>query len=106
MNKHDDSVKKAVALKYTKGIDQAPTVKAKGRNLVAEEIIAEAKKANIPIQEDPTLVTLLSQLELNEQIPEELYELVAEIFAFIYQLDTYSGESQPKDEEGSKRSLL
>lgn len=77
----------ALALKYDKNKDAAPRVIGKGQGFVAEEIIHLAKQHNIPIQEDPTLVHLLSQLEINEMIPEELYEVVAEIFAFIYQVD-------------------
>lgn len=79
--------KKAVALGYHAGSDQAPRVKAKGRGLVADEIIARAKEADIPMQEDPSLVEMLSQLEINEKIPDNLYEVVAEVFAFIYKID-------------------
>ena len=45
------------------------------------------KNHDIPIQEDPSLVELLSQINLNQQIPEELFKVVAEVFAFIYRLD-------------------
>lgn len=79
--------KTAVALSYDMEKNSAPIVKAKGKGIVAEEIIARAKEHNIPIQEDPSLVELLSQLEINETIPEELYEVVAEVFAFIYRID-------------------
>lgn len=79
--------KTAVALSYDMEQNTAPIVKAKGKGIVAEEIIQRAKEHNIPIQEDPTLVELLSQLEINEAIPEELYEVVAEVFAFIYRID-------------------
>ncbi|KYD08239.1 EscU/YscU/HrcU family type III secretion system export apparatus switch protein [Heyndrickxia sporothermodurans] len=77
----------AIALKYQSEIQDAPKVIAKGKGLTAENIIEVAKEKNIPIQEDHNLVELLSQLEINETIPEELYEAVAEVFAFIYRLD-------------------
>ncbi|MFB5660583.1 EscU/YscU/HrcU family type III secretion system export apparatus switch protein [Alteribacillus sp. HJP-4] len=77
----------AVALGYQPHEQEAPLLKAKGKGLIAEEIIAKAKKADIPIQEDPTLVELLSQLEINESVPAELYEVVAEVFAFLYRID-------------------
>ncbi|MBL5779196.1 EscU/YscU/HrcU family type III secretion system export apparatus switch protein [Bacillus sporothermodurans] len=77
----------AIALKYQSEIQDAPKVIAKGKGLTAENIIEVAKEKNIPIQEDHNLVGLLSQLEINETIPEELYEAVAEVFAFIYRLD-------------------
>ncbi|MBU9714572.1 EscU/YscU/HrcU family type III secretion system export apparatus switch protein [Evansella tamaricis] len=79
--------KRAVALRYDKKVDDAPRVKAKGRGNVAEEIIRRAKEENIPIQEDASLVEILSQLEMNERIPPALYEVVAEVFSFIYKLD-------------------
>jgi flagellar biosynthesis protein len=77
----------AVALKYNSQKDAAPIITAKGRGLVAENIIQTAKEHQIPIQEDPSLVEVLSQLNINDRIPEELYQVVAEIFAFIYKID-------------------
>lgn len=79
--------KEAVALSYDIAKDFAPKVVAKGKGEVADNIMEKAKEFNIPIQEDPTLVELLGQLEINETIPEELYQAVAEIFAFIYRID-------------------
>ncbi|MGO4887798.1 EscU/YscU/HrcU family type III secretion system export apparatus switch protein [Anaerobacillus sp. MEB173] len=79
--------KQAVALGYDVNRDQTPKVIDKGQGFVAEEIIKVAKENQIPIQEDCSLVHLLQQLEINEDIPVELYEVVAEIFAFVYRLD-------------------
>ncbi|YCA45952.1 EscU/YscU/HrcU family type III secretion system export apparatus switch protein [Bacillus sp. JZ8] len=84
--KKESYSKKAVALAYLKH-EKAPKVVAKGGGVVARDIIKKAKENNVPIQEDPSLVNLLHNLELNERIPEELYEAVAEIFAFIYKMD-------------------
>jgi flagellar biosynthesis protein len=86
--------KSAVALGYNAGSMDAPQVMAKGKGLVAEQIIEEAKNHDIPIQEDPSLVEVLSQLELNERIPEELYQAVAEVFSFVYRLDKKAGEQK------------
>jgi len=86
----------AIALKYNQTSDDAPIVVAKGKGLIAEKIIDRAHENNIPIEEDPTLVSLLSQLEINEAIPEELYQAVAEVFAFIYQLDENTELSNAK----------
>lgn len=83
--------KSAVALGYHAGSMDAPKVMAKGKGLVAEQIIENAKNHDIPIQEDPSLVEVLSQLELNERIPEELYQAVAEVFSFVYHLDKQAG---------------
>lgn len=78
---------KAAALKYVEGKNEAPHVAASGQGLVAKNIIKKAKENNVPILEDATLVELLAELNVNETIPEELYEAVAEVFAFIYQTD-------------------
>lgn len=82
--------RKAVALSYVEKQMEAPSVRAKGSGTIAEKIISEAKEHGIPIQEDPSLVEVLSQLNLNEKIPEELYQAVAEVFAFVYQVDKQS----------------
>jgi len=77
----------AVALRYTPKNDRAPKVTAKGSGLVAEKIISLAKEHGIPIQEDPALVQVLSQLNFYEEIPPSVYGVVAEILAFIYSLN-------------------
>lgn len=74
----------AVALRYDG--ESAPKVSAKGSNELAEQIIALAKKHNVPLSENKELVSLLSTLELGEEIPEILYLAVAEIIAFAYML--------------------
>ena len=66
---------------------QAPKVVAKGSERVAERILEEALQHNIPIREDATLITLLDAVQVSEQIPNELYGVIAELFAFLYQLD-------------------
>ncbi|WNF35475.1 EscU/YscU/HrcU family type III secretion system export apparatus switch protein [Bacillaceae bacterium IKA-2] len=85
--KEDFEKKRAVALSFDGESDSAPKVIAKGKGFIAEELIKVALKNNVPIQEDANLVELLSQLEMNQSIPEELYEVVAEIFAFIYRIE-------------------
>jgi flagellar biosynthesis protein len=62
-------------------------VTAKGSGRVAEKIIALAKEHGIPIQEDPALVQVLSQLDFYEEIPPPVYGIVAEILAFIYSIN-------------------
>lgn len=78
---------KAVALSYESSKHVAPKVVATGKGEVAASIIEKAKEHDVPIQEDSSLVELLSQLELNEVIPEQLYSAVAEVLAFIYRVD-------------------
>ena len=76
--------KKAIALEY--GSQSAPIVTAKETGAKAEAIIAEAKRQGIYIAEDPQLVELLGQLELDEEVPENLYEAVAVILSWVYWL--------------------
>ena len=84
--------KQAIALNYDENKHLAPTVVAKGKGLVAEQILEEARNHQVPIQEDPSLVELLSTLNINEQIPEDLYMAVAEVFAFIYSIEKEKAE--------------
>ncbi|CCC84802.1 flagellar biosynthetic protein flhB [Paenibacillus polymyxa M1] len=80
-------MKKAVALKYTPGESEAPIVVAKGSGRIADSILEKAKEHGVPVQEDAALVEVLSKLDLDEQIPAELYQLVAEVLTYIYQMD-------------------
>ncbi|MGN7478545.1 EscU/YscU/HrcU family type III secretion system export apparatus switch protein [Solibacillus silvestris] len=79
--------KEAIALSYDPQKSNGPTVVAKGKGKIAENILEQATMHDVPIYEDPNLVELLGQLDLNTSIPEELYQAVAEVFAFIYHLD-------------------
>ncbi len=76
----------AVALAYRSG-DAAPKVVAKGRGLIAEEIIARAKEHGVFVHESKELVALLMQVELDGNIPPALYRAVAELLAWIYHIE-------------------
>ncbi|GIO61172.1 MULTISPECIES: EscU/YscU/HrcU family type III secretion system export apparatus switch protein [Paenibacillus] len=86
------SLKKAVALKYAPGDNDAPVVVAKGRGKVADTILETAKEHGVPVQEDAALVEVLSKLDLDQQIPPELYHLVAEVLSYIYRADRLARE--------------
>lgn len=79
--------KKAAALRYDQNREHAPIVSATGKGLVADTIIEKAKASNVPVIEDSSMVELLAELNINETIPEELYQAVAEVFSFIYRAD-------------------
>lgn len=81
------SPKKAVALRYEEGSDEAPKVVATGSGLVAERIVETAREAGVAIQENPSLVSALSALDLGEQIPAELYPVVAEVLVWVRRVD-------------------
>jgi flagellar biosynthesis protein len=79
-------VRTAVALAYQAG-EAAPTVVAKGRGLIAEEIIARAEEHGIYVHKSKEMVALLMQVELDRHIPPELYRAVAELLAWLYSVD-------------------
>jgi flagellar biosynthesis protein len=83
----DKKMVQAAAIKYDREKDAAPHVSAKGRGIIAEKIIELAKKNDIPIKSDPALIQILSKLDIDEQIPVELYKTVAEILAFVYSVN-------------------
>jgi len=82
-----DKSPKAVALKYDVSKDRAPRVVARGRGAIAEKIMAIARENHVPLYEDQNLVQILEALELETEIPSELYRAVAEVLAFIYRLN-------------------
>jgi flagellar biosynthesis protein len=79
--------KKVVALRYKKGVDNAPKVVAKGMDLIAQRILEIAEKENIPIIKNEKAVEDFYGIDLDDEIPPELYEIAAEIIAFVYKLD-------------------
>ncbi len=77
----------AVAVKYDNRTMRAPEVVAKGEGFIARKIVERAIEADVPIVEDAALVSALISLELGEEIPAELYEVVARVLAWVYKLD-------------------
>lgn len=86
----DDPLREAVALTYRQ-TDAAPRVVARGRGLVAEEIIARAHDHGVYVHESPELVALLMQVDIDQHIPPQLYLAVAELLAWLYRIE--NGES-------------
>ncbi len=83
---------KAVGLQYDKKDNPTPIVNSKGIGEVAQKILEVAKENNVPIYQDTDLIDLLMVLELNQQIPIELYKAVAEVLAFVYKLNKQGRE--------------
>lgn len=79
--------KRAVAIKYWPESDNAPKVVAKGSGKIAEKIIKIAEEHDLYLHNDPDLIEVLSQLDLNEEIPPNLYVVIAEMLAFVYSLN-------------------
>jgi flagellar biosynthesis protein len=88
-------IKLAVALKYEEDGPGTPVVIASGRGETAARIMEIARKEKVPIYEDQSLAGVLIALETGTEIPPELYQAVAQIIAFVWQIDKkYSGESE------------
>ncbi len=83
MDKHKQA---AVAIKYNPG-ESAPKIVAKGRGGVAERILEKGAENNIPIHKDEKLVEELTKIDIGDQIPPELYEVVAQVLVFVSDLD-------------------
>lgn len=81
------NIKKAVALRYRQGEDDAPVVVASGQGWLAEKIIEIAREKEIKLYQDNSLVDSLRVLNINEEIPVELYESLAAILAFVFKVD-------------------
>lgn len=82
----NDAVREAIALAYGQ-TDSAPRVVAKGKGLIAEQIIARAKEHGVYVHESPELVALLTQVDIDEHIPPQLYLAVAELLAWLYHVE-------------------
>ena len=80
-------MKSAIALAYNQS-DAAPRVVAKGRGLIAQNIIARAREHGVYVHESPELVSLLMQIDLDQRIPPQLYIAVSELLAWVYRLES------------------
>lgn len=79
--------RRAAALRYEAGTDQAPRVVASGKGVIADRILAEARAAGVPVRDDAALAEALAGLDLGAQVPEPLYRAVAEALAWAYRLE-------------------
>lgn len=87
----EGEIKKAIALRYQEGTDEVPQVVAEGKGLLAEKILALAEEHGIAIHRDPVLLESLAVLEVGEQIPAELYPVVAEVLVFVQRMNREKG---------------
>jgi flagellar biosynthesis protein len=81
-----DDAEMAIAIKYDKEKDTAPRVVAKGMRLKAEKIREIAKQYNIPVMKNVNLANALYRIDVGQEVPEELYDAVAEVLNLIYEL--------------------
>lgn len=87
--------RRAVALQYEAGVDQAPRITASGSGSVADRILEAAAEHGVPIREDRDLAEALAQLDLWQSVPPELYGVIAEVFAWAYRANSaYAGRGR------------
>jgi flagellar biosynthesis protein len=94
--KKNEQARMAAAIRYDAAKDDAPRLTAKGKGHVAERIIELARQHDIPVRSDKALIQILSQLDIDQHIPPELYKAVAEILAFVYSANEKYREEQGK----------
>lgn len=85
---------KAVAIKYKPLEQSTPSVVAKGAGNIADKIVQIAREHGIPVREDPDLVETLSKLDIDEEVPPELYHVIAEVLAWVYKVNGKYGEAK------------
>ena len=83
----DKRIRKAAAISYDQAKNMAPRVVAKGKGHIADQIIRVARENDVPLHEDRNLANVLEAMELESEIPAELYRAVAEVLVFIYRLN-------------------
>ncbi len=97
MSKFNDVLnKKAVALSYDESKNGAPVIVASGMGYLAERVVEIAQEAGVPVYEDNSLATMLTQLDLGAEIPVELYQAIIDIY--IYFLHYVPGQKKQKEE--------
>ena len=87
----EEKTPRAVALRYERAKDDAPRVVAKGSGHLAERILALAREHRVPVHADRNLVEALGALDIDLEIPPELYRAVAEVLVFVYRLNRTLG---------------
>lgn len=98
MSQFDDVLnKKAVALRYDENKDMAPVIVASGLGYMAERIVETANQSGVPVYEDNSLATVLTQLELGTPIPEELYQAIVDIYAYFLKYTPHRREGEGSD---------
>lgn len=87
-------IKEAAALKYSPEKDKAPKIVALGKGEIAQKILERAEENDVPVYEDAELVHTLNLLSIGDEIPEELYGIVAEVLVFVSELDRAHGDKK------------
>jgi len=82
------------ALGYEVGVDHAPKLLAHGKGHAARRILELAAEHDVPVREDPTLISILGALDVGAEIPPDLYGVIAEVLAWAYHVDTAAADQR------------
>lgn len=102
MSKSEQPAARAVALSYD-GSQSAPVIVASGMGYLAEKMVEVATENGVPVYEDDSLATILSQLELGREIPEELYQAIVEIYIYFLNFDPADPEKYRREREQARQ---
>lgn len=108
MSRRDNSqppAGRAVALRYDGG-DGAPVVVASGMGYLAEKIVEVASESGVPVYEDNSLATMLSQLALGQEIPDSLYRAIVEIYVYFLNFDPNDPQRARREREAIDKQAL
>lgn len=104
MNKKEEKkIKEVAALKYSPDENSSPEIIALGKGEVAEKILEAARENNVPIFEDAQLAQTLNKLNIGDEIPAELYEVVAQILVFVSSIDNDYGEKHGRHKKKQEK---
>lgn len=105
MSQYDEIMnKKAAAIKYDENKDSAPIIVASGMGYVAEKIVELANDSGVPVYEDNSLATVLTQMELGREIPPELYQTVVDIYTYFLKFAPKSLEEEKQEEKNQEEN--
>ena len=99
-----DASGRAVALRYDGG--GAPVVVASGMGYLAEKIVEVASESGVPVYEDTSLATMLSQLSLGQEIPDSLYRAIVEIYVYFLNFDPRDPEKARRERQAMKEAAI
>lgn len=104
---HQKDERKRLRALAIKGMGEStPKIKARGAGVIAQRIITIAREYSIPIKEDSDLVEILSKLDLDKEIPDELYPIIAEILSFFYKVNLKVKREKEKNKRPPTKSLV
>ena len=91
MDENKKTVKRAAAIKYDPDANNVPVLAAFGEGYLADKILEVARESGVPVVPDPSLASMLAKVSVGDDIPAELYEVVAKVLVFVGEVDKSYG---------------